>query len=104
MLVGWSTAVTFAVVQKIWNVDLHELGTTWVSGRVPDAPLEDVLRSAIGVKTEGYTHQSVFWFPRNGGFEAMVKGTVDGGRGRTARERGTGPENRLQVSAWHSLG
>src|SRR5690606_32310196 len=47
--------------------------------RVPEAPIDDVLRSAIGIETEGYAHQSVFWFPRDGGFETMVRGTIEGG-------------------------
>ena len=65
---------------KIWKRDLSTMASDWVAGRVPEAPIEDILRSAIGVDTEGYKHQSVFWFPSHGGFEAMVKGTAkDGG-------------------------
>lgn len=59
--------------RKIWNVDLHELGTQWVQGRVPDAPMEDVLRSALGIRTEGYAHQAVFHYPLEGGFETLVR-------------------------------
>ncbi len=58
--------------EKIWNVDLRTLGTQWVRGRVPDAPIDDVLKSAVGVKTVGYAHQSTFWYPRTGGFETIV--------------------------------
>ena len=65
--------------EKIWECDLSNLSSGWVAGRVPEAPIEDVLRSAIGMSTEGYAHQSVFWFPRTGGFETLVRGTVDGG-------------------------
>jgi len=65
--------------EKIWERDLSTMASNWVAGRVPEAPIEDILRSSIGVETEGYTHQSVFWFPLHGGFEAMVKGTVEGG-------------------------
>lgn len=66
--------------EKIWKCDLRTMASDWVAGRVPEAPVEDIVRSAIGVDTEGYTHQSVFWFPRQGGFETMVRGTVAGGR------------------------
>ncbi len=62
---------------KIWNVPLQELGIKWVSGRVPDAPMADVLRSALGMRTEGYTHQAVFHYPNSGGFEALIHGLVD---------------------------
>lgn len=64
---------------KIWKRDLRTMASDWVAGRVPEAPIEDVLRSAIGVDTQGYAHQSVFWFPRQGGFETMVRGTVQEG-------------------------
>ncbi len=62
--------------QKIWNVDLHELGTKWVEGRVPDAPLEDVLRGALGMPSEGYVHQSIFHYPLERGFEALILALV----------------------------
>ncbi len=65
--------------EKIWKCDLRQMASSWVAGRVPEAPIEDVLRSALGQATEGYTHQSIFWFPKHGGFETVVKGTVDGG-------------------------
>src|SRR5258705_13572147 len=53
---------------KIWKADLAEMGTHWIAGRVPDAPLADVLRSSLGQTTEGYVHQSVFRYPLRGGF------------------------------------
>lgn len=65
--------------EKIWKCDLRTMASDWVAGRVPEAPIEDIVKSAIGIDTEGYAHQSVFWFPKHGGFEAMVRGTVDGG-------------------------
>ncbi|HYC77745.1 MAG TPA: FAD-dependent oxidoreductase [Planctomycetota bacterium] len=58
--------------EKIWNVDLRRLGVAWVRGRVPDAPIDDVLRAAVGLKTTGYAHQAIFWYPKQGGFEAIV--------------------------------
>ena len=65
--------------EKIWECDLTNMSSSWVAGRVPEAPMRDILSSAVGLDTEGYTHQSKFWFPKHGGFEAMVKGTVDEG-------------------------
>jgi protoporphyrinogen oxidase len=57
--------------QKIWNVEPSEISLEWVS-RIPKPPLEDVLRSAIGIPTEGYLHQLHFYYPVHGGFEAIV--------------------------------
>lgn len=65
--------------EKIWSCDLAQMSSSWVAGRVPEAPVRDILRSAVGLSSDGYTHQSVFWFPRKGGFEAMVSGVVSGG-------------------------
>ena len=60
--------------EKIWKTDLADMSINWVSGRVPDAPVSDVIRASIGIETEGYKHQSVFWYPLTGGFESIVKG------------------------------
>lgn len=59
---------------KVWKRELDFLSSDWVAGRVPDAPVDDVLRSAIGIRTEGYTHQSIFYYPREGGFQAITDG------------------------------
>ena len=56
---------------KIWKADLSGMSTGWIEGRVPDAPLADVLRSSLGQTTEGYTHQSVFRYPLTGGFATI---------------------------------
>ena len=60
--------------KKVWKRDLDFLTSDWVAGRVPDAPVDDVLRSSVGIRTEGYTHQSIFYYPRNGGFQAITDG------------------------------
>ncbi len=60
--------------KKVWKRELDFLSSDWVAGRVPDAPVDDVLRSAVGIRTEGYTHQSVFYYPREGGFQAITDG------------------------------
>jgi protoporphyrinogen oxidase len=60
--------------KKVWKRDLSELSSDWVAGRVPDAPIDDVLRSSVGIRTEGYTHQSIFFYPVRGGFQAITDG------------------------------
>ena len=60
--------------QKVWKRDLATLTSDWVAGRVPDAPVDDVLRSSVGIRTEGYTHQSIFYYPLEGGFQAITDG------------------------------
>jgi protoporphyrinogen oxidase len=57
--------------EKIWNVPAEQLGLEWVEGRVPKPPLEDVIKAAVGVETEGYTHQLYFNYPARGGIESL---------------------------------
>jgi len=56
---------------KIWKRDPGELSLLWVE-RVPDPPLEDIARAAVGIETEGYTHQLDFVYPRRGGIQALT--------------------------------
>jgi len=60
--------------QKVWKREVDSLSSDWVAGRVPDAPIEDVLRASVGIRTEGYTHQAIFFYPRAGGFQAITDG------------------------------
>lgn len=76
---GFARHFMFPYNEKIWDCDLATMSSAWVAGRVPEAPLRDVLQSAVGLDTKGYTHQALFWFPQHGGFETLVRGTVAGG-------------------------
>ncbi len=58
--------------RKIWCVDPAEMGLDWIKNRVPSAPIEDVVKSALGMETEGYKHQSVFYYPEKGGIQSFV--------------------------------
>ncbi|MDP3395207.1 MAG: FAD-dependent oxidoreductase [Methanoregula sp.] len=58
--------------EKIWKFPTDQMSLHWVDGRIPRPPIEDVIKSAIGISTEGYTHQSVFSYPLDGGIEALV--------------------------------
>jgi len=60
--------------EKIWKSDLSDMTSDWVAGRVPDAPIDDVLRASVGIRTEGYQHQSIFYYPKAGGFQPITDG------------------------------
>jgi protoporphyrinogen oxidase len=62
--------------EKIWKTPAAEMGIEWVDGRVPDPPLEDVVKASLGIPTEGYTHQLHFLYPRVGGVETLVQGLL----------------------------
>jgi protoporphyrinogen oxidase len=72
---GKGIAETYMVPynEKIWNVSAEEMSADWVEGRVPRPPAEDIIKSAVGVETEGYTHQLYFRYPRVGGIECVPK-------------------------------
>ena len=59
--------------EKIWNYPTEKMSKHWMDGRVPRPPVEDIIKSAVGIETEGYTHQSVFSYPVYGGIEALVR-------------------------------
>jgi len=59
--------------EKIWKFDPSLMDTQMVE-RIPKPPKEDVIKSAKGIPTEGYTHQLYFHYPKKGGFQQLVKG------------------------------
>lgn len=59
--------------EKIWNVPAEQLGLEWVEGRVPKPPVEDVIKAAVGVESEGYTHQLYYNYPSYGGIESLPR-------------------------------
>lgn len=68
--------------EKIWNFPTEQMSAHWVEGRIPMPPVEDVIKSALGIETEGYTHQLVFTYPATGGIEALVKALAVGLEGK----------------------
>ena len=56
--------------EKIWKFPVHEMSTEWVE-RIPNPPLEDIVKSYFGIETEGYTHQLYFYYPKKGGMQAL---------------------------------
>ncbi len=59
--------------EKIWKFPAEKMSLHWVDGRIPRPPVEDVIKAAVGIETEGYIHQAVFSYPRRGGIEALIK-------------------------------
>jgi protoporphyrinogen oxidase len=59
--------------EKIWNIKSEYMGVDWVQQRIPKPPLEDVIKSSLGIQTEGYKHQLYFYYPQHGGIQSLVK-------------------------------
>ena len=62
--------------EKIWKTPLAQLSMSW-SERIPRPPAEDVVKGALGIATEGYTHQLNFHYPLRGGYEAIPRAWAD---------------------------
>jgi len=58
--------------RKIWKLDPTLIGTEWVD-RIPRPPIEDVVKSALGIATEGYTHQLHFFYPKENGIVSLPR-------------------------------
>jgi protoporphyrinogen oxidase len=39
--------------------------------RIPNPPSEDILKSSIGISTEGYKHQLYYHYPKKGGYQSI---------------------------------
>jgi len=57
--------------EKIWKLDPRKLSIEWV-GRIPKPPVEDVIKSALGISTEGLQHQLYYYYPKKGGYESLT--------------------------------
>jgi protoporphyrinogen oxidase len=62
--------------EKIWNISADRIGLDFVE-RIPKPPMEDVVRSSLGIETEGYLHQLYFRYPTEGGVQSMVESLID---------------------------
>lgn len=63
--------------EKIWKYNLEKTSTEWVE-RIPNPPVEDIIKSSVGIETEGYTHQLYFCYPRTGGIQEVIKSLESG--------------------------
>jgi protoporphyrinogen oxidase len=58
--------------EKIWKYPPEQMSLEWVE-RVPNPPVEDIIKSSLGISTEGYIHQLHFYYPKVGGIQALIK-------------------------------
>ncbi len=62
--------------RKVWKRDLGEIDVDWVytPGRLPIPNWRDVVKSAMGIITIGYSEQAVFYYPSIGGIQSLYNG------------------------------
>jgi protoporphyrinogen oxidase len=58
--------------QKIWKHPLQEMTLEWAE-RIPNPPAADIVKSSLGIETEGYTHQLYFYYPKRRGIQALIE-------------------------------
>ncbi len=59
--------------EKVWKTDTSLISLDWVSGIVPQPPLEDVIKSALGIETRGgIIEQLDALYPKHGGFKTIT--------------------------------
>jgi len=58
--------------EKIWKFPPERTALDWVE-RIPQPPLEDIIKSSLGISTEGYIHQLYFYYPLTGGIQEIVR-------------------------------
>jgi protoporphyrinogen oxidase len=57
--------------EKIWKYPSARTSLKWVE-RIPNPPIEDIIKSSLGIETEGYTYQLYFYYPKTGGIQTLT--------------------------------
>lgn len=75
--------------RKVWNFEPRNMAVDWVKDRVPQPSVEDVFKSALGIETEGYTHQLFFYYPKRGGIYSLIQSFEKKCNGKITKEFNT---------------
>jgi UDP-galactopyranose mutase len=57
-----------------WAIDLREMTDAWIKDRVMTPSLSEVIDGALHRQEKAFGPNSVFWYPKRGGIEALPKG------------------------------
>ncbi len=80
---GRGIAKHFAIPynRKLWTVDLKEMETSWLGGRVPVPDLEEMIEGALKPSPKPMGPNARFGYPLRGGFQALMNGFLPRLRG-----------------------
>ncbi len=59
--------------EKLWQVDLDELTSDWVSWLIPKPELRDVVNGALGIKDKEFGYNPSFLYPVDGGIAVLPR-------------------------------
>ena len=60
--------------RKLFTVPCEELSPEWGGRFIPRPTLDEVIRGALGIAAGGAGYNATFWYPREGGIEALARG------------------------------
>lgn len=67
---GICESYLFPYNEKVWNLKVEDLSMVWAD-RIPKPPRKDIIKSSLGINTEGYLHQLYYHYPLRGGYQAI---------------------------------
>jgi UDP-galactopyranose mutase len=81
---GAGVAKHFAIPynRKLWAVDLKEMETSWLGGRVPLPDLEEMIEGALRPVPKPMGPNARFGYPLQGGFQSLMNGFLPYIKGR----------------------
>jgi UDP-galactopyranose mutase len=62
--------------RKLWAVDLKEMETSWLGGRVPMPNIQQMIRNALSPADKPMGPNARFGYPLRGGFQALMNGFI----------------------------
>jgi len=71
---GFARHFMFPYNEKLYTVTCEHLSAEWGGRFIPRPSLEDVVNGAAGPAREDVGYNATFWYPREGGIEALPRG------------------------------
>ena len=62
--------------QKLWSCDLKKMTALWSGDFVPKPDAAEIVKSAYSKNKKSYGYNSVFYYPRRGGCQALIDGLL----------------------------
>jgi protoporphyrinogen oxidase len=71
---GFARHFMFPYNEKLYTVPCEQLSPEWGGRFIPRPSLADVVNGAVGPAREDVGYNAAFWYPRQGGIEALPRG------------------------------
>src|SRR5207253_5871138 len=73
---GFARHFMFPYNEKLYTIPCEELSPEWGGRFIPRPSLADVIQGAAGPAREDVGYNATFWYPRQGGIEALARGVA----------------------------